>query len=179
VLEGKIVGLRAIEPGDLESLRGWRNRPELRRYFREHRELGRTDQEAWYARMLADPGTRMFAIVELSAEASPLVGTAGLCYIDWVRRSGELSLYIGADGLYIDDRLAPDALRVLLRYGFDELGLHRLWTEIYAYDEHKAHLYESFGFSLEGRHRDNHFAEGSWHDSLFYSILETEYPSSD
>lgn len=176
MLEGEIVGLRAIEPGDLETLRGWRNRPALRRYFREHRELSRTDQEAWFTRMLTDPGTFMFAIVELGA-TSPLVGTAGLCYIDWIRRSGELSLYIGADDLYIDDRLAPDALRVLLRHGFDELGLHRLWTEIYAYDERKAHLYESFDFSLEGRHRDNHYADGVWHDSLFYGLLEAEYTS--
>jgi RimJ/RimL family protein N-acetyltransferase len=178
MLEGEIVGLRAIEPDDLESLRGWRNRPELRRYFREHRELCHANQEAWYERVLADHRTFMFAIVDLR-DGSPLVGAAGICYIDWLRRSGELSLYVGAGGVYIDDRLAPDALGVLLRYGFGELGLHRLWTEVYDFDESKARLYESVGFSLEGRHRDNHFADGRWHDSLFYGILAAEYASTN
>lgn len=174
MLRGETIGLRAIEPEDLEPLREWRNDPALRRYFREHRELTRADQQRWYERLvLQDAATVMFAVVDL--DASRLLGAAGLCYIDWVRRSADLSLYLGADGLYIDDRWAPDALRVLLRYGFGELGLHRLWTEIYEFDERKAALYEQFGFTLEGRHREHHFADGRWHDSLFYGLLESEH----
>ena len=175
MLKGELVGLRAIEPDDLELLRKWRNRPGLRRYFREHRELAKVEQEAWYRRtVLDDSRTIMFALVELNDASLPLIGAAGLCYIDWVCRSAEVSLYIGAKDLYIDDRLAPDALRLLLHYGFDEVGLHRLWTEVYDYDDRKARLCEAVGFSLEGRHRDKHFADGGWHDSLVFSVLENE-----
>jgi RimJ/RimL family protein N-acetyltransferase len=167
------VGLRAIEPGDLESLRQWRNQPTLRRYFREYRELASVTQREWYERVvLASPGAIMFAIVELSG--GDLLGAAGLCAIDWVSRCADLSLYIGADGRYIDDVWAPDALRQLLQYAFGELGLHRVWSEVYEFDTAKAALYESFGFTVEGRHRDHHFAEGQWHDSLFFGLLAEE-----
>jgi hypothetical protein len=180
VILGELIGLRAIEHDDLELLRGWRNRPELRRYFREHRELTPADQEAWYERSGVDPRTSMFAIVDPNGKPSPLLGAAGLCNFDWVRRSAELSLYIGVDELYIDDRYAPDALRVLLQYGLDELGLHRIWAEVYSFDDRKARLYESFGFQLEGRHRDCHFTGGQWHDSLYFGLLEGEQgPSED
>lgn len=174
MLIGLSVGLRAIEPDDLEPLRSWRNRPNLRRYFREHRELGSGDQQAWYERLVtSDHRFAMFAIVGLDGDH--LLGAAGLCYIDWVRRSAESSLYLGVDDLYVDDVLAPDALRVLVTYGFNDLGLHRVWTEVYDYDTRKAQLYENAGFTLEGRQRESHFSAGRWHDSLFFGLLAAEH----
>ena len=79
------------------------------------------------------------------------MGACGLCYINWVDRSADLSIYLGADDLYIDDRFAPDAARTLIRYGFDELGLHRIWAEIYSIDTRKQAFFEKLGFKLDGR----------------------------
>lgn len=173
MISGTRTGLRAIEESDLAQLMAWRNRPELRRYFREYRELNSIQQKQWFDRnVIADPNTRMFAIVELST--GRLLGACGLCYIDWVNRTADFSIYIGADGLYIDKIFAPDAARTMTRYAFDELGLHRLWTEIYAFDEQKNAFFNALGFSLDGRHRQTHWAEGAWHDSLFFSLLSTD-----
>lgn len=173
MLKGQFVGLRAIEEADLPQLMQWRNRPEFRRYFREYRELNATQQRQWFdSKVNGDPCTRMFAIVSL--EDGRLLGAGGLCYIDWVNRTADLSIYIGADDLYIDDRYAPDAARVIVRYGYDELGLHRLWSEIYEFDTAKQRFFDGLGFTLDGRHRQTHWAEGAWHDSLFYSLLSTD-----
>ncbi|MBF0164656.1 MAG: GNAT family N-acetyltransferase [Magnetococcales bacterium] len=170
MLRGEWVGLRAVERGDLSQLLIWRNQPEFRRYFREYRELSNEHQQRWFDSMvMGDPGTRMFAIEELAT--GRLLGACGLCYIDWVNRTADFSIYIGADGVYIDTRHAPDAARVLIRYGFDELNLHRLWSEIYAFDAQKQHFFDSLGFALDGRHRQTHWSEGRWHDSLYYSLL--------
>jgi RimJ/RimL family protein N-acetyltransferase len=174
MIEGARVGLRAIEREDLARLLEWRNRPALRRHFREYRELSAAQQERWFENtVLGDPATRMFAIVERGA--ARLLGACGLCHIDWVNRSADFSLYIGHDGLYIDDVWAPDAGRTLLGYGFDELGLHRIWCEIYSFDAPKQRLLPSLGFRLDGRHRETHWAEGAWHDSLFYGVLDREF----
>jgi len=168
------VGLRAIERADLPVLLGWRNRPELRRHFREYRELGGDQQEQWYrATVLDDDRTRMFAIVDLAGDR--LLGACGLCAIDWINRIGDFSIYIGHDGLYIDDRFAPDAGRALLGYGFGEMGLHRIWCEIYDFDDAKKRLLAGLGFTLDGRHRETHWCEGTWHDSLFYGLLDREF----
>lgn len=173
MLTGKYVGLRAIEIGDLPDLLQWRNRPQLRRYFREYRELNCSQQQAWFeSKVNNDPATRMFAIVDLTSHR--LLGACGLCYIDCVNRSADFSIYIGADELYIDEKFAPDAALVMIRYAWDELGLHRLWSEIYAFDEAKKRFFEQLGFSLDGRHRQTHWAEGDWHDSLFYGLLSVD-----
>jgi RimJ/RimL family protein N-acetyltransferase len=173
MLLGDHVGLRAIERADLPVLLAWRNQPEFRRYFREYRELSGEHQNRWFENVvMGDCSTRMFAIEDLAA--GRLLGACGLCYIDWVNRNADFSIYIGADGLYIDELYALDAARVMARYGFDELGLHRLWAEIYDFDTSKSAFFERLGFSLEGRHRQTHWSEGRWHDSFYYSLLAHE-----
>lgn len=177
MLKGNHTALRAIERTDLPQLLEWRNRPEYRRFFREHRELGSEQQVAWFERtVLVDANTRMFSIVDLAD--GRLLGACGLCYIDWVNRNADFSIYIGADGRYIDRQFAPDAARILIGYGFGELGLHRVWSEIYDFDSLKQELFNELGFTLDGRHRQTHWAEGRWYDSLFYGLLAGEYPTS-
>lgn len=173
MLKGSYIGLRAIEREDLPMLLEFRNRPEYRRYFREYRELSMENQTNWYEKMVMnDPKTIMFSIIEL--ENDRLLGACGLCYIDWINKNADFSIYIGVDNLYIDDKFAPDAGSIMARYGFEELGLHRLWAEIYSFDEPKIVFFEKMGFKLEGRHRETHWSEGRWHDSLFYSLLNKE-----
>jgi len=173
VIRQRLTGLRAIELDDLPQLLAWRNTPELRRYFREFRELNSVQQRQWFDHKVnGDASTRMFAIEE--RVSGRLLGACGLCFIDWVNRAADFSIYLGADELYIDRHLAPDAAIALIRYGFDELGLNRLWSEIYAFDSAKTGFFDGLGFTLDGRHRQTHWAEGRWHDSLFYSLLASD-----
>ncbi len=175
MLAGAHTLLRAIEEADLEPLRAWRNQPRLRRYFREHREISAAMQRRWFdTKVLADPSTRMFAVCERGAtpdEPGRLLGAAGVCWIDWRNRSGDFSLYLGADGLYIDAVFAPDAGRILLDYAFNDLGLNRVWAEIYDHDAPKQRLLPALGFREEGRHRQTTWCEGRFVDSVFYGLL--------
>jgi RimJ/RimL family protein N-acetyltransferase len=174
MIQGKRVRLRAIEPEDLDQLLIWRNQPEFRRYFREYRELSHADQQQWYAsKVVNDPSTRMFSIVKDGS--GELMGACGLCYIDWINRNADFSIYIGYDHLYIDDVYAVDAGIQLLKYGIEELAMHRIWAEIYDFDESKKKFFSRLGFVLDGRHRETHWAEGAWHDSLFYGLLDKDF----
>jgi RimJ/RimL family protein N-acetyltransferase len=128
--------------------------------------------ESISAKVNGDPCTRMFAIQH--TDTGTLLGACGLCYIDWVNRTADFSLYIGHEGLYIDDNLAPDAAVTMTGYAFDELGLNRLWSEIYAFDEAKTRFFQRLGWQLDGRHRQTHWAEGAWHDSLYFSLLASD-----
>lgn len=176
MLTGEHVCLRAIEHDDLPQLLAWRNRPEYRRFFREHRELNRDQQKVWFEKtVLTDPNTRMFSVI--ANDDLRLLGAGGLCYINWIDRTADLSLYIGAENLYIDNKYAPDAARLLLKFAFEELNLHRVWSEIYDFDSAKQYLFSNLGFTLDGRHRETHWSEGCWHDSLFFSILSQEFLS--
>lgn len=173
MIKGQHTRLRAIEENDLAQLLEWRNKPEFRRFFREYRELSMAHQRKWYENsVLNDPSVKMFAIENNDGD---LIGACGLCYIDFINKSADFSIYIGYNDLYIDDLYADDAGRCLINYGFQELGLHRVWAEIYDIDEAKQKLFKRLGFSLDGRHRETHWTEGQWCDSLFYGLLDGEF----
>ena len=74
------------------------------------------------------------------------MGACGLCYIDWINRNADFSIYIGKDDLYIDEKYAIDAAQLMMKYGFEELNLHRLWAEIYNFDELKKIMFDKLGF---------------------------------
>ncbi len=174
ILTGKNVQLRNIDLDDLEVLRQWRNKPHFRKFFREYRDISTAMQQKWYENtVLADDQVRMFAITATSSQK--LLGACGLCYIDWRNLSADFSIYIGADDLYIDDKYAPETAKLLLKYGFSELKLHRIWAEIYAIDQAKRAFLPKIGFVLDGRHREAHRLEnGTWTDCLFYGLLAAE-----
>ena len=126
MLKGKYVGLRAIEESDLSQLLLWRNQPNYRRFFREYRELSQTNQRNWFdSKVLNDKSTEMFSIVDVNT--GELLGACGLCYIDWINRNADFSIYIGKDDLYMAEGDAIEAAQIVRTYGFEELNLHRLW----------------------------------------------------
>ena len=168
MIAGRTIGLRAIETEDLATLRHWRNRPELRQYFRENRELNDNQQMAWFERtVLGDPHTRMFGIENL--ETRELVGACGLCGIDWTNGSAEVSLYIGHHGLYIDKTFAPDTLALLTAYADEGLRLHRLWAEVYDFDTAKKVLLLDHDFEIVGVIPEAVWHQRRWHKTLIFN----------
>lgn len=172
---GSKIYLNAINREDLPQLMNWRNLPEYRKHFREYRELNMDMQIHWYeSKVLGDSSTEMFAI-RLN-DTGELIGCCGLCYINWVHRNADLSLYIGWKKSYIDDEgYAEEACRLLFDYGFNELGLQKVWTEIYVFDKKKFDLYKKLGFSVDGELRDQYFYDGKWWNSYMLSLLKDEW----
>ena len=170
-----LVSLTALERKDLPQLMQWRNIPEYRKHFREYRELNMFQQETWFQdKVIKDNDTLMFAIRQNKNQA--LIGCCGLVYIDWIHRHADLSLYIGYDDLYVDNiGFCEESCRLLLGYGFEELGLNKVWTEIYEFDKKKDDLYTKIGFKKDGVLRQNYFFKNKWWDSKILSILQNEF----
>ena len=175
MIQGEKVILTTIEEDDLEKLRMWRNITEYRKHFREYREISSTMQKKWFENIVNnDKNTIMFAI--RSVNNNELLGCCGLCYINWVHRFADLSLYIGKDNCYIDDTgIAEESCKLLFNYGFKELGLNKIWTEIYEFDNKKLELYNKFHFHKDGYLREQYFYDGKWWNSYILSLLAREY----
>ena len=159
-----MVTLRAIEREDLTCLRNWRN--ELIDNFRQHKFLNMRDQDLWWKRVTDDPRTEMFGICYTTL----LIGVCGLCYIDWVSRHAEVSVYIG-DPEHRGIGSALEALMALRDKAFNEFNLHRLWAEIYGFNQASVRLFERAGYSHEGTLKESHFAKGRYWDSLIYGLV--------
>lgn len=174
MLKGKHLSLFAVEKEDLQQLRDWRNNSNFRKHFREFRELNMRQQEVWFEKqVVADDSTLMFSI--RSNEDNQLLGCCGLVYINWVHRHADLSLYIGWEDAYIDEKgYAEESCKLLLNYGFNELSLNKVWTEIYEFDIKKKALYDKLNFKQDGLLRQNYWYDGKWWDSRILSVLKSE-----
>jgi len=173
MIKGNLVGLRAVEKEDLALLRDWRNYTEFRKNFREVRELSLADQEAWFDSLQKTKNINfMFTIIRLS-DSKP-IGAAGLLYINWVIRAADFSFYIGEDKAYIDtDGYAEEAAQLLIEYGFNNLNLHKIWMELYEFDERKFEFFkDKFNFKIDGVLRDNCFEDGKYWNSYIISLLK-------
>jgi UDP-4-amino-4,6-dideoxy-N-acetyl-beta-L-altrosamine N-acetyltransferase len=176
VLKGKKTVLTAVKRDSLEQLMNWRNEPELRKYFREYREINEHMQQSWYEnRVLKDPNQVNFEIRE--KEGNELIGHCGLYYIDWVSRHAEFGIYVG-DQNYRNGGYGSDSLRTLIKYGFQDLNLNKIWCEVYA-NNNALGVYERLGFVLEGVQRQHYFNEGKYWDSRILSLLKTEWENNE
>jgi RimJ/RimL family protein N-acetyltransferase len=176
MIKGKNIGLRALEKEDLTHLRDWRNLPDFRRNFREVRELSLTDQEEWFDSLQKTKHLNyMFTIVDLKKNQP--IGAAGILYVNWVIRSGDLSFYIGDENKYIgNDGIAKEAAKLLINYGFKNLNLHKLWMELYEFDNEKIEFFtKDFGFNKDGLLRDNCYEDGKYWNSYIISLLKREF----
>jgi len=175
VYKGNLVNIKAIEKSELNTMMEWRNNTDFRKYFREYREINTTMQEKWfYDKVINDNSTIMFSINRNSD--SELLGVCGLCYINWIHRYADLSLYIGFDNLYIDNSgYAKESCFLLFDYAFRELNLNKIWTEIYEFDDKKYNLYQELGFKKDGELRQNYFYDNKWWNSYIMSLLKSDW----
>lgn len=171
MLEGEKVSLRGIELQDLEQLKTWRNSEYIRAYVREYRPLTSENQIAWLQSLPTDRSTIMFAIDRKDMKEDPdLIGACGLTNINWKDGNAEISFYLGEDYV-IGKGYGSESLQLLVKYGFDELRLHRIYAIIYAYNKRSLEFFDKNGFQYEGKHIEAKFWDGKFHDELIYGIL--------
>lgn len=173
MLEGKYVNLRSLEVEDLSTLKNWRNSKYIRKVTREYRLLNMFNQKSWFESLHKNnpPREIMFGILD---KKNNLIGVCGLTYIDWKNRHSEISIYIAKAG-WQKTKESRNTLSVIMKYAFGELGMHRLWAEIYGIAADTIKLFQMAGFKEEGILRDTIFREGKWWNSHLYSILALEF----
>jgi RimJ/RimL family protein N-acetyltransferase len=120
--------------------------------------------------MLQDPSVCNFAI-EFEGQH---IGGAGFGFINGRNASAEVGLFIGLPELW-DRGLGYDVLQSLLRFGFEQMNLHRICLRVFAENKRAVRLYEKLGFQHEGCWRQAEFRHGRYQDILWMSILREEW----
>src|SRR5262245_16906139 len=70
---------------------------------------------------------------------------------------------------------ATEVAQGLLQFGFETLGLHRIWAIVEPENTASARVLEKVGMQREGRLRDHRYAKGRWRDSGVYAALAPEW----
>ena len=102
------------------------------------------------------------------------IGHVRLTVLLWHARSARLALGI-YDRRFWSRGYGTEAIRLLLRYAFDDLGLHRVDLLVIEYNARAIRAYEKCGFVREGVVRESALVDGAWYGDIQMSILEHEY----
>ena len=71
---------------------------------------------------------------------------------------------------------ATEALRAILRFGFEEMDLHRIYANTIGDNHESVRLLERLGFIREGTRRESSWEDdGRFHDSAMYGLLHSEW----
>ena len=71
--------------------------------------------------------------------------------------------------------LGTEATRLIVGYGIEELGLHRIELGVYSFNPRAQRAYEKAGFVVEGVRREALLWDGEWVDSIVMSVLASEW----
>lgn len=165
------VELDTIGETTYPFLRDWRNDVAIRSWCRQVGLISDLDQRRWYERQNDDPSIRMFLV----KNDDILLGVCGLTDIDLISRRAEFSLYIKSASQRQGS--GRKALKTLFSFGFNELGLNRIWGETFEGNP-ALELFQSLGMKIEGVREEFYFKNGRFINSILISIGARQFTTS-
>ena|SRR5688572_10733038 len=160
--------LREYARSDFEAVHRFASDPESVRFVAwgpNTPEDTRNFIEGWLEEQAGSPRTGYtFAVTEPGGEP---FGSVGL-YLGGPAQA-ETGFAIAPDRW--GSGFATEAAEAVLRFGFDELGLHRIWATCRPDNAASYRVLEKIGMQREGYLRDHILIRGEWRDSLLYAAI--------
>ncbi len=175
LLRGELVRLTAINPEtdshlfvrwalDTEYWRLLANDPARPWSVQATRKLFEEDLEK---------SENFFFLIRTLTDDRP-IGMAELDGAQWTQGEAWLGIGLGERSFW-GQGYGSDAARLIMRFGFEELNLHRISLTVFEYNPRAIRAYEKLGFVHEGRGRGLLLRDGRRWDILFMGLLRSEW----
>lgn len=120
-----------------------------------------------------EPG-RIWLAITLRTDGRQ-IGGIGL-RVDDQHQHAELGYWLGVP--FWGQGYATEAAREMLRYGFEDLGLHRIFASHFKHNPASGHILTKLGMRSEGCQREHLRKWDEFVDSELYGILRQEWQTS-
>lgn len=168
------VTLRELARSDIPLVNAWRqDRLITDPLGAPPRHISLDVDLAWFDAYLAQRASNVRCAICVDG-AEIAVGLVSLTNIHPVYRSGEFHMMIGRRDLQ-NRGVGTAATRAMLRHGFMDLNLHRIYLTVLAANAPAVRVYEKVGFRHEGRAREAVYKNGTYEDVLLMAVLKPEF----
>jgi ribosomal-protein-alanine N-acetyltransferase len=173
-LETDRLILRKMILDDAEAIFAYASDPEVSRYtlWDTHRTI--EDSRA-FLRLVLDKyesgGEPDWGILYKGDHR--FVGTCGFASWEAGHARAELGYVIHRE--YWGQGLVPEAVRAMISFGFERMGLNRIEARCIAENAASVRVMEKAGMTYEGTLRQREFIKGAYRDMKLYSILRSEF----
>jgi RimJ/RimL family protein N-acetyltransferase len=172
VIGNKVV-LRAVEKEDLTRFFKWSDDYEFKRYYNFTIDFGNYDEAVdnfYKGRSLQN--TAEFSILDKSNKI--LIGRCMLTDIDLINKKSMCMMYID-DRNCRDSGYGTEAMRLLMKFAFEDLGLNRLGAWVFDFNKYAIRCFKNCGMKVEGIMREGIYRDGKYQDVYFMGVLKNEY----
>ncbi len=172
-ITGKRINLREVRLSDVnENYYRWLNDPDVTRHL-EIRYIPRSMENIgkYVEEMDGNPHEIFLAIC--LKEDGRHVGNIKLGPINWIHGFGDISLVIGEKAVW-GRGIAAEAIRLLSRFAFDVLNLHKLRSGCYEENKGSIKAFLKAGFTQEGALKKQWQVNGNFQDEILLGLCREE-----
>ena len=174
-LETTRLVLRDLRMTDADFILNEWGDPVVTFYMRDEEPLKTLEQAEEMLRPLQTPEKMpdfKWWGIEIKAEGC-LIGTCGYCRWDKQHHHAELGYDLWP--AYWGQGLMPEALRRLIRFGFEDMFLNRIEATTHTENQRSQRVLSKLGFQREGLLRDYYCRDGIYNDQVAFSLLRKEW----
>lgn len=174
MFDGKQIYLRPLEREDLILRPKWFNDPEINKTLLMDFPISLAGTELWFERSIQDASK--FNLSICCKDTDQVIGMTGLINISLKHLNAQSYITIGEKN-YWGSRIPDEVIPMVLRYGFIELNLRKiyLWTTPSNFRARK--VYERNGFVKEAEMKEHYYCRGAFQDIIQHRVLLSEWTS--
>ena len=165
---GEWIHLRPLLLEDTDMIIRWRNSDFVRNCFIYQQDFTHAGHLRWFGEQIFTGKVIQFIVVENGTE-KPL-GSVYLRDIDREHSKAELGIFLSSVNV-CGKGIGTESVRLLVRYAFHGVGLHRVYLRVFADNGRAIAAYQRAGFQIEARLRDSVCIQGEYRDILLMSVL--------
>jgi RimJ/RimL family protein N-acetyltransferase len=174
-LETDRLILREFVEEDWEAVLAYQSDPLYLRYY--HWSDRTPGHVRAFVRMFLDfqkerPRTK-FQLAMVLKDNGQLIGNCGIRINNQKLREAHIGYELSSH--YWGKGLATEAAQAILRFGFEELGMHRIFATTLADNIGSTKVLAKIGMRLEAREVEKEFIKDRWYDSLTFAMLDREW----
>ncbi len=165
------IYLRVMTYEDTDDVVRWRNQDAVRKNFIYQELFTRQSHENWIRNMI-EPG-KVVQMIICDEKTGQSLGSVYIRDIDHTHHKGEYGIFIG-EAAARGRGVGTAAAKLMIKYGFEQLGLHKIFLRVFADNGQAIRSYEKAGFVQEAYLKDDVCIEGKYRDMLFMAVIGEE-----
>ncbi len=171
MLSGEKVYLKLVEFDDIPNRVKWINDPEVQNTLVYDIPTSLSKTTEWYKKTIMDNTRREFSIFTKDGEN---IGFCGLINYDIKAKKAEFHFLIGNKS-YWNGGYGTETCKLLMEYGFEELGLNKIYAYYLLHNKGSCRVFEKLGWIKEGLFKEEIYGHGKLWDVYYVAIFRKEW----
>ena len=175
-IETERLRLRPFNRGDVDAVFAYRSLKQVAEFLFDdpmsHEEVAEAVRARAAQVAFSGEGDKILLGVE-RRDNSRLIGEVSLIWRNVADQQAEIGyiLHPEAQG----QGIATEAARAMLAFGFEDVGLHRIYARCDARNTASARVMQRLGMRQEAHFREHTHVKGRWDEELICAVLDREW----